>query len=91
MILYFNLLLRTYVFSFVLLSKIFENIIYHWGFNHVKLGISPYQYGFMPNGSTTSSLAMPTDLIARKLDYREQVDSYMDFSRAFDAVVCSTS
>jgi hypothetical protein len=53
----------------------------------VKLAISPSQHGFLPNRSTTSNLGIITNLIARTLDVRGQVDViYMDLSKAFDSV-----
>lgn len=68
-------------------SKIFENIIFNRIYKHVASVISSYQHGFLPKKSTVTNLLTFSDIIAKNIDSKNQLDViYLDASKAFDKV-----
>ena len=70
-----------------IIGKIFEYFINKALRSHLKLLICEEQHGFMACRSTTTNLAVYTEIISKCFDDKTQLNSiYTDFSRAFDVV-----
>ena len=72
-----------------LFSKIFERIVYNqlYAFLEKYDILSPNQYGFRKNRSTTEAVIQQLEFIYQNLDQNKTVVSiFMDFSKAFDCI-----
>ena len=71
------------------LSKIFERIVHSQLYNFLEKYkiLSPYQFGFRKNKSTTQAVLNQLEFIYQNLDQSKTVISiFMDFSKAFDCI-----
>ena len=70
-----------------IIGKIFEFFVNKALRFHLKLLICEEQHGFMACRSTSTNLAVYTEIISKCFDDKTQLNSiYTDFSRAFDVV-----
>ena len=70
-----------------IIGKIFEFFVNKALRYHLKLLICEEQHGFMACRSTTTNLAVYTEIISKCFDDKAQLNAiYTDFSRAFDVV-----
>lgn len=68
-------------------AKVFEGVLHARIFNHVKSSITPHQYGFVPNRSTSTNLINHLQVITDTMNDSSQLDViYTDFAKAFDSV-----
>lgn len=69
------------------LGKVLEKMVHDVLYRSVRHVISDRQHGFMKNRSTTTNLMTFVNVLTRKIEKRQQVDTvYIDFSKAFDKV-----
>lgn len=69
------------------IAKVFEHIMHDKFFFLIKRHINPNQHGFVSGRSTTTNLAVFTNLCLNEFESGVQVDTiYTDFSKAFDRV-----
>ena len=72
-----------------LFSKIFERVVYHQLYNFFDKYeiLTPFQYGFRKNKSTTQAVLNQLEYIYNNLDQNKTVISiFMDFTKAFDCI-----
>lgn len=70
-----------------IISKVFEKLVYKEVYNHIKLGLSSSQHGFLKGRSTVTNLVTFNNYLTERMDNGCQVDViYTDYSKAFDRI-----
>ena len=68
-------------------SKVLEKLIYNKVISFVSVSISPSQFGFRPNHSTTQQLLVFLSHLQECLSHNSQADVIdLDFKKSFDSV-----
>lgn len=69
------------------IAKIFDNVLYHHFFSHLKTPLPSWQNGFVPKRDVSSNLLLFTEYALQAIEQNKQVDAiYFNLSKAFNSV-----